>query len=418
MYKPTISIVLDTRRSTKKNLFPVKLRATFQVGELGKKKWVQKYYSLKSYATEEDFAAAESGKTRTDKQKKIRGVIKDAENRATKILEDHTVVTQELFSHKFSMQSLYSVGDVFNLVMGELLAAGRIGNYHLYKTTRNSIARFVDPALKKMKTRKKADDIKVNMSFLEINKDWLRRYREWANKEVSKTTIAIYLRHLRAVFNRAIDLMIVKADIYPFGKHGVKIKKTAARKHRLIESDIKKLLAVNHWAVDFWAMSYFCYGINMMDVASLRIKDLKDDVIIIQRTKTQETDGRLLVIPLRQEAKDIITRRGNKTLNPDDYVFPILSPGLTPIQIKNRVNDFTGKINEGLKKVQEELKLDESPKAGNARHSFASLALEKGASKEFIQEALGHASMQTTEEYLSGFGVKIKRAIGAKIYDS
>ena len=157
----------------------------------------------------------------------------------------------------------------------------------------------------------------------------------------------------------------------------------------------------------------------MADIANLKIKDLHDDLIVIERAKTIDTaDGRLLAIPLRPEAKAIILRHGNKSLNPNDYVFPILSPGLKPMQVKNRVKDFTRKVNAQLKKAQEKLKLSVDPKSGNARHSFASLALEKGASKEFIQEALGHSSMDTTEQYLSGFGVKMKKAIGAKIYDS
>jgi integrase/recombinase XerD len=420
--KPVISIVLDTRRANKENLYPVKLRATFKVG---KKKWLQKYYSLDIALSKEDFQTATKGNPRSTALKEAAKKISSAKQQADKILEDHTFVTLEMFSRLFASKGdVTTVGSVFNLIMAEMLKAGRIGNYNMYKTARNSVARFVDPELKKMKTRKKEDDIQLNMAFFQINKDWLAAYIDWLRGEaVSPTTMAMYLRHLRAVFNRAIALQIIKPDLYPFGRNGYRIKKTWSRKIALSEADKNRLLAIEdpetQEAIDFWAFSFFNFGINMLDMALLKLKDLKHDVIMVDRQKTKETDfeAKPLKIPLREESKKIIQRWGNKTLNPNEYVFPILKAGLSPTQIKNRVNDFTGKINAGLRKVQLKLGLEVELTTYTARHTFASIALEKGASLEFIQEALGHASMETTMVYTSGLGIKTIRAVGARIYD-
>lgn len=417
MYKPSISVVLDTRRSTKDELFPVKLRATFTLIQKRQKKWKQVYYSLGLQSNEKDFTAAREGKCRSLEQSNLRAKILEAEAKANKILNSHSIVTEDLFKRLFALDSLETVGSVFNLVMSEMLSSGRIGNYNLYKTTRNSIARFLDPSLVKMKTRKKEDVIEVNISFQEINKEWLKRYVAWLREQVSATTIAIYLTHLKAVFNKAVELYLVKPDVYPFGRRGFKIKRTSARKIALDEIDKNRLLAVSDaglkFFVDFWALSFFCYGLNMMDIAFLKVKDLKDDLLIIHRAKTQQK----LIIPLRSEAKEIISRHGNKTLNPNDYVFSILSPGLSPNQIKNRVNSFIGKINRGLKLVEVKLHLPVRLSFYTARHTFANVALHKGASKEFIQEALGHKSILTTEIYTAGFDVKTKKAMGSTIYD-
>jgi integrase len=38
-----------------------------------------------------------------------------------------------------------------------------------------------------------------------------------------------------------------------------------------------------------------------------------------------------------------------------------------------------------------------------ARHSFATILKNSGVSTEFICEALGHTSLQTTKNYLAGF---------------
>jgi integrase/recombinase XerD len=292
--------------------------------------------------------------------------------------------------------------------------AGRIGSRDMYRGARNSIARFVDPELKKMKTRKGPDKVEVNISWYEVSSDWVKKYYAWLLKQTSPTTASIYLRHLRAAFNRAIDLHIVKGDVYPFGKHGVKIPTTSARKIALSEIDKNRLLELKNWSVDFWALSYYCYGLNILDLALLTIADIRDDLIIIKRQKSKNT-GKVMVIPIRQEVKDIISRHGNKSLNPADYVFPILSPGLTPNQIKNRVKDFVRKVNEGLREARKKLELTGKLTTYSARHTFANIALQKGASKEFIQEALGHSSMMTTENYLAGFDIETKRAISAKL---
>lgn len=417
MYKPSIFVILDSRRANKEKLYPLKLRATFTLTEKRKKKWKQVYYSLNLYSNENDFKAARTGKCRSLEQTDLRAKILDAESKAQKILDAHTIVTEELFKRLYGMDSLETVGSVFNLVMDEMLTSGRIGNYSLYKTARNSIARFVDPNLVKMKTRKKEDTIQVNISFQEINKEWLKRYVTWLQQQVSATTIAIYLTHLKAVFNKAMELYLVKPDMYPFGRRGFKIKRTSARKIALNEVDKNRVLSLPvpelKLFIDFWAFSFFCYGLNMMDIAFLKVKDLKDDLLIINRAKTDQK----LIIPLRLEAKEIIARRGNKTLNPRDYVFPILSPDLSPTQVKNRVNDFIGKINKGLKLVEAKLELPVRFTFYTARHTFANVALHKGASKEFIQEALGHKSILTTENYTAGFDVKTKKAMGSAIYD-
>lgn len=421
--KPLVSVVLDTRYQNQDNLYLVSLKANFQVIRNNRKRWVDRYYSLNIHATESDFNSALKGNQRTLKQRELNTAIVDAQAKAKKILDSHAVVTEFLFARLWSIGDLSTVGSIFNLVMTELLEAGRIGHRNLFRVVRNSIARFVDPSLPKLKTRKeKEDSIEVNISFYEIDKAWIERYRVWLKNDGCKTsTIAIYFRHLRVVYNRAIELGSANRDFYPFGKKGFKIKKTPARKIKLDEVAKNKLLSLNDpeliFARDYWALSYYLYGLNMMDIAMLRFRDLHDDLIIINRKKTLESDstGKPLIIPVRAEVKEIITRQGNKTLNPDEYIFPILSPGLSPTQIKNRVNLFIGKVNSGLKLITEKLELPVKLTTYTARHTFSNIALSKGASKEFIQDALGHTSMATTEDYLESFDISAKRAITDKL---
>lgn len=427
--KPTISVVLDARRAkksqTKEKLFPIKLRATFALTTKGHKKWIQKYYHVRDsetgqpiYVSKLDFAAIKGGTIRTNALRKIKTEMIDAESRAEGILKSHSVVNMELFERLYEGSGgLQDVTGVFDLKIAELVRDGRIGSRDMYRGVKNSIIKFSG-----------------GVSFFEITTDWIRKYAEWlgSHEEVdrngekrtvnnSSTTVGIYLRHLRAIYNLAIDKRLINRDLYPFGRGGYAIRNTPARKIALSEADKNRLLSVMdpelRHAVDFWMFSYFCYGLNMTDILLLKVGDLQNDVIMIGREKKKFTDrsGKQLVIPIRKEIKDIILRWGNKTLNPNDYVFPVLTPGLSPSQIKDRTKDFIKSVNAGLKKVGEKLKLDVKLTTYTARHTFATMALRKGASKEFIQDALGHTSMMTTESYLAGFDVDAKRVISEKL---
>ena len=56
-----------------------------------------------------------------------------------------------------------------------------------------------------------------------------------------------------------------------------------------------------------------------------------------------------------------------------------------------------------MKEIAAELGISKSVTTYFARHSFATVLKNSGASMEFISEALAHSSQQTTKNYLAGF---------------
>ncbi len=50
-----------------------------------------------------------------------------------------------------------------------------------------------------------------------------------------------------------------------------------------------------------------------------------------------------------------------------------------------------------------------------ARHTFSTLLKRTGASAEYIQEALGHTDIKTTENYLNSFEKEIKKELANKL---
>ena len=54
-----------------------------------------------------------------------------------------------------------------------------------------------------------------------------------------------------------------------------------------------------------------------------------------------------------------------------------------------------------MKRILKKLEIDKKVTTYVARHTFSTVLKRSGASTEFIQEALGHSNIKTTENYLT-----------------
>jgi hypothetical protein len=104
----------------------------------------------------------------------------------------------------------------------KLLREGRIGTAVSYQCSYMSLRKF-----------------KGDVPFPLITPSFLIEYENWLkDQDVSKTTIGIYLRPLRAVFNEADAGIIKKEKSYPFGRRKYVIPTTRNIKKALELSDI------------------------------------------------------------------------------------------------------------------------------------------------------------------------------------
>ncbi len=62
-----------------------------------------------------------------------------------------------------------------------------------------------------------------------------------------------------------------------------------------------------------------------------------------------------------------------------------------------------------MKAICDELGIDKKITTIVSRHSFSTQLKRSGVSTEFIQEALGHTSKKTTENYLDSFSKEVKK---------
>lgn len=109
-------------------------------------------------------------------------------------------VFRERFSQKTYDETYVEL--LFNETIAKLKAQGRVGTADNYQSSISSLRLF-----------------QKNLRYEDINDVFLYQYEQWMlNRKLSITTVGIYCRCLRAIFNEAIYRKIISLDYYPFGK--------------------------------------------------------------------------------------------------------------------------------------------------------------------------------------------------------
>jgi len=311
------------------------------------------------------------------------------------------------FLHEKKIRTTSLIADIFEEYIQNLEKEERVGTAISYRTTINSLLAF-----------------KGNKKISEINKDYLKAYeKHLALEGKSPSTIGIYMRQLRRIFNYSIDKRLIHADKYPFKGYSIPVARNI--KKALNEKQVKSLLAYEPMchemrkALDFWIFSYLSNGMNMTDICLLEKKSIQREFFSFFRAKTKNTkkkDLRPIKVPLLSRSKEIIEKWGNKDAY-SPYLFPVLETRLNAWQIKFRIQDFVKFVNTQMKKVAKELEIDSPIGTYVARHTHSTILKRKGASTEMIRENLGHASVLTTEGYLGDFEDEVKQEFAKMLVD-
>jgi integrase/recombinase XerD len=240
-------------------------------------------------------------------------------------------------------------------------------------------------------------------------------------KNRSITTVGIYLRPLRAIINQAIEEGEFSREVYPFGKRRYQIPSSRNIKKALTLDEIGRIarfqaIPGTWWerARDMFMFSYFANGINMKDILKLKYANIDGEYVRFVRAKTHRTNrsnSTSISFHLSKELNDIINRLGNKNIQADNYIFPVLTDGITPEKEMADVQQFIQMINTYLKKIAEQVGIEKKVTTYFARHSFATVLKKSGMSPLFISESLGHTSLKTTEIYLDSFEDETKKQV-------
>jgi len=208
---------------------------------------------------------------------------------------------------------------------------------------------------------------------------------------------------------------MLKENHYPFtrskrDKSHYQIKKGSGTKIALNAHQIKALAEYNpptpamRRSRDLFMLSFMLFGINFKDMLLLKWSNIHGSEITYTREKTRnnEEDPPMIRIPIGPVTKNLINTLGD----PDsEYILPFMIADPSPADVRRITYNILRTTNRHLLAISKELDLP-GLSTMVARHSVATITKNKGVPVAFIQEQLGHMSINTTANYLKKFETK------------
>lgn len=269
-----------------------------------------------------------------------------------------------IHSYKYGIKqkedTLLQIYDKHNELYKDNVLCGKIDNAALYKykKSRERVADYLQTIDK--------TDIKLK----DITPSFIEGYQNYCLKTLKTNTTNKQLKMLKKILSFAVKERLL--EVNPFQ---MTLKEEKLDYHTLTIDDVKYLLSVEITDKRIASIrDLFVFqsmtGLSYADMASLSMDDIKDDVIIKRRKKTDVQ----FVIPVLPIAKSILEKY--------DYKLPIIS---------------NQKYNQYLKVLGDVCKMPMSLHSHLARHSYACILLNSGVDMKTISKTLGHSSMRTTE---------------------
>lgn len=226
---------------------------------------------------------------------------------------------------------------------------------------------------------KKIKAYKKQILFLEINEDWILKYRKYleriGNSSVTiDNNIKVIKQYLKIAEKKGIPLAIDREEI--------KIKHHRSNRINLSISEIESMK--KYYQSEFirpahrQTLGYFLFncmtGLRITDLLNLRRNMLSEEYFSFwnQKGKKQQTL--------------FINNTARMVIDSDETLF------LEPITQKT--------INETIKDIAKFLGIKKHITCHVARHTFATNYLRKGGKVEDLQHLLGHSDIKTTMIYV------------------
>ncbi|GAB3975996.1 site-specific integrase [Spirosoma terrae] len=395
----SVKVVLFRSKTLKNGEHPVMLRVT-----KGKK---QSYAGL-------GFSCADSQwDDKTSRPKKSHPLygqlLKMCDEKETNARKEMLNAVEE--TKTFSMEEVLQAGinkpksekgviEFFDETIDRLKQAGRVGYAATFKDTRNHLVSMMG---------------KKEFEFVELGPSFLLKWESaMQGKGLKKTSISLYFRTLRVLVGYARTEGVVKKSYNPFEEFPLtKYRKIETPKKSITQEDVLKIARIElpamsdrFHAQQFFLFSYYCRGINLVDVANLTTENMHYlESGEVRLRYTRKKTGHYFDIKMLEPAIKIWEFYQGRRPPRNKYVWPILHSQVhvLPQQINWRIERICRQWNQGLRLVAKEAEIGEYLTLYVARHSFAMAMKNSGASTTVISELLGHESEETTRIYLRQF---------------
>ena len=380
-----VSVLLDTRTVNKEGTYPVKIKVYFQ----GKPKY---YPTGICMSTNEELEEVLESKSK--KNIEIQDIIGKELSRILKnvdILVERGTFSFSNLNNMLGKNIGGTLNEMISAKIKELENEEKFGTSAFYKGTLSLLKRY----------------IKHDVPIKEVTVEWLNGLEKFILKTANQTTVAMNMRNIRATMNIAKQVGVIRESDYPFGRGKYQIKEGSGKKKALNKKQLKAIAEYRDGSMttefyrDLWLFIYFCNGLNVADLISLKFSDIQNGEIsfIRKKTKDRTRDVKRIYAAITPEMYSIINKWGNDPKK-SVYIFPFLKPGDSAWEHEKKKKNLTKLINKRMKMIGEKLNLGKIT-TYVARHTYATVLRNEGVPISIISPMLGHSSVTTTEIYLA-----------------
>jgi integrase len=383
-----IVISLDTRRSKKDGSYPLVMR----LGHNERTTSIPMGISLLTKDWDEINRVVRKTYTGVNSVSRLNNMIQkkksDAMDIILKLNESGELIALSLTALRDKIakdNNNISFCNFTNEIIEDLKKANRIGTARSYKGT-----------LSVLKDFNKGKDF----SFSDVTYTFLIKFETaHLQKGNSYNGLAVYMRTIRAIYNKAIKTGVAEKEWYPFEAYKIKTEPTEKRalEWEFLKNIIELKIEKNHPCFNtrnYFVASYMMYGMNFTDMAFLKNEDIVSGRIQYRRKKT----SKLYDIKISPQLNTILKYYQALDKN-SDYIFPILKREGAILQDRD-IMWARKRYNKKLKQLAAICGISTNLTSYVSRHSFATQAMLHQVPLNAISSMLGHSSLKTTEVYI------------------
>lgn len=361
--------MLDTRRKKQSGKFPLVIRV----------RHTKKYFDIPTATEllEQDFDSIKGKlKQHPQKNKEIQQLFTTYSSKVLQLLSEGKSIESIKFILNNKTDDVLTLHKFWQQEIERLIHSGRAGGARVYQSSLGGLRKVInmDRPIKELQL-----------------KDLLRAEVELKKRGVSTNSVSVYMRTLRALCNKAINLDLVESSWYPFRKFNIRKEKTIVR--ALQVEEIRAFFAFKldpkdklYYAQSIGKLIFLLRGINLRDLLQLTESSINNNRLVYKRAKT----GKLYNINLHPIV--------NELLNLTDFTEPVslLPRGVKLENIESNLNtvkrymQVRKVINAHLKKIGKSAGIETPLSTYVFRYTYANIAKSLGYSKDMIAEALGH----------------------------
>jgi site-specific recombinase XerD len=257
----------------------------------------------------------------------------------------------------------------------------------------------------------------AKVTLQNIDYEILMRFRNYqTGLGNSKSTVHLYLRTIRAIYNKGI-LLHKLADSKPFTGVFAQLKtKSFSSKKKYLDHDTILLLesldlkSEKQKYVDLFLLQFYFGGCDLIDLYYLNVKQIRRGRVIFERSKTNT--GNRIDLKIHPKAQRLL----NKFIGDTENVLPYNKE-------RQAYETFRRTYQRALIYIQEKTAFEVLPDGGNigvkvARHTFATKAKNLMIEPDIIRELMGHERDDVDNFYKDKYTEKIRDAALFEIISS